>query len=106
MPSVTYIQEDGTTNTVDVPAGISLMEGSIRNNLPGIIAECGGNCSCGTCHVYVEGEWLDRLEEPDISETELVEFMENRRENSRLSCQVLMADDLDGIVLQVAANEL
>ena len=105
MPSVTYIEHDGTAHTVEVPVGITLMDGSVRNNLPGILAECGGSCSCGTCHVYVEESWLERLEEPDPSETELVEFIDNRRDTSRLSCQILMADELDGIVVHVPQYE-
>ena len=105
MPSVTYVEHDGTAHTVDVAVGITLMDGSVRNNLPGILAECGGSCSCGTCHVYVDESWIARLEEPDPSETELLEFIDNHRENSRLSCQILMSDELDGIVLHVPEYE-
>jgi 2Fe-2S ferredoxin len=105
MGSVTYIEHDGMSHTVEVPVGITLMDGSVRNNLPGILAECGGSCSCGTCHVYIQEPWQERLEEPDPSETELLEFMDNHQENSRLSCQILMSDDLDGIVVRVPEYE-
>jgi 2Fe-2S ferredoxin len=105
MGAVTYIEHDGTSHTVEVPDGITLMDGSVRNNLPGILAECGGSCSCGTCHVYVEGRWFERLEEPDPAEIELLEFMGNHQENSRLSCQILMSRELDGIVVRVPEYE-
>ena len=77
------------------------MRASLRNNLPGIIAECGGMCSCGTCHVYVAEEWLPRLEEMEPEEEDLLEYLESRQENSRLSCQIEMTDELDGIVVAV-----
>jgi 2Fe-2S ferredoxin len=78
------------------------MDGSIRNNLPGIIAECGGMCSCGTCHVYVDPRWEGLLPEPEYEEAELLEFLEGREDNSRLSCQLVMTDELDGLVVRVA----
>ncbi len=105
MGTVTYIVSDGTAHTVEVPNGTTLMDGSVRHNLPGILAECGGSCSCGTCHVYVQDPWPVRLDEPDPTEAELVEFIEDRRDNSRLSCQILMADELDGIVVRVPEYE-
>jgi 3-phenylpropionate/trans-cinnamate dioxygenase ferredoxin reductase subunit len=98
---VTYIQADGSQRAVDVQVGLSMMEGSVRNNLPGILAECGGTCSCGTCHVHVAGEWLERLPEPYPEEEELLEFMEGRQPNSRLSCQIQLTEELDGIVVHV-----
>jgi 3-phenylpropionate/trans-cinnamate dioxygenase ferredoxin reductase subunit len=101
-PRVTFIQPDGEIASVDVPVGLTLMDGSVRNNLPGIIAECGGMCSCGTCHVYVDEEWRARLVEPELEEEDLLEFIEGRQPGSRLSCQIVMSDELDGLVVRVA----
>jgi 2Fe-2S ferredoxin len=82
------------------------MEASVRNNLPGIVAECGGSCSCGTCHVYVDEPWRARLAEPEFEEEELLEFLKGRQPNSRLSCQIVMSDELDGVVVRVPAIEV
>jgi 3-phenylpropionate/trans-cinnamate dioxygenase ferredoxin reductase subunit len=103
-PRVTFIQPDGEVATVDVAEGLTLMDASVRNNLRGIIAECGGMCSCGTCHVYVEEPWEQRLPEADDEEQDLLEFIEDRRSNSRLSCQIVMDDELDGLVVRVAES--
>jgi len=100
-PRVTYVQHDGQVDSVDVPVGLTLMDGSVRNNLPGIIAECGGMCSCGTCHVYVDDPWQDQLDEPEYEEEDLLEFIEGRQPNSRLSCQIVMSDQLDGLTVRV-----
>ena len=101
-PLVSFIQPDGELASVNIPVGRSLMEGSVRNNLPGIIAECGGMCSCGTCHVDVEPEWEGLLPEPEYEEADLLEFLEGAEPNSRLSCQLVMTDELDGMVVRVA----
>lgn len=101
-PLATFITADGGMHSVEIPVGTTLMEGSISNNLPGIIAECGGMCSCGTCHVYVEPPWEAGLPEPEYEEEDLLEFIEARQDNSRLSCQLVMTDELDGIVVRVA----
>ncbi|MCQ4079191.1 2Fe-2S iron-sulfur cluster-binding protein [Streptomyces sp. RB6PN25] len=91
MPKVTYELPDGTVHDVDVPCGQSVMDGSVRNNLPGIVAECGGSCSCATCHVFLEaGESF--FDEPTDEERELLEFAEGVRPNSRLSCQLIISD--------------
>ncbi len=104
-PRITYIQHDGEVSSVDVPVGLTLMDGSVRNNLPGIIAECGGMCSCGTCHVYIDAPWLERLDEPEFEEQDLLEFIEGRQPNSRLSCQIVLTDGLDGLVVRVPEFE-
>jgi 3-phenylpropionate/trans-cinnamate dioxygenase ferredoxin reductase subunit len=100
-PRAVYVGHDGEVHAVEVPPGESLMRASLRNNLPGIIAECGGMCSCGTCHVYVADEWLARLEDMEPEEEDLLEYLESRQANSRLSCQIDMTDELDGIVVTV-----
>lgn len=101
-PRVTFVQPDGAIARVDAAEGATLMDAAVRNNLPGIIAECGGMCSCGTCHVYVEEPWLDRLPEAEEEEEELLDFIEGRRSNSRLSCQIVVGDDLDGLVVRLS----
>ncbi len=105
QPRVTFIQPDGEVNSVDVPAGLTLMDASVRNNLPGIIAECGGMCSCGTCHVYVQEPWSEQLPEPEFEEADLLEFIEGRQPNSRLSCQLVLGDELDGLVVKLPVFE-
>lgn len=104
MPRVTYIMSDGSSRTCDLPVGQSVMEGATRNEIPGILGECGGACMCATCHVYVEegGGGLPPIvdgedEMLDISAAE-------RRPNSRLACQIRMVDALDGLVVRVADN--
>jgi 2Fe-2S ferredoxin len=103
-PRASYIKTDGKIFSVDIPAGMTVMEGAVRNNLPGIVAECGGTCSCGTCHVYVDERWVHLLAEPEFEEEELLEFIEGGQTNSRLSCQIVMSDDLDGLVVRIPAG--
>lgn len=98
--SITYISDAGATTRVDVPAGDSVMEGAIKNGVDGIVAECGGACMCATCHVFVDPSWLDKL--PPIEEDEnamLDSTASPRRSNSRLSCQLRVSKDLDGLVV-------
>ena len=99
MASITYIEHDGTEHVVDVKPGLSVMEGAILNNVPGIDADCGGACACATCHVYVDEAWLDKL--PPIAEKEknMLKFVMNQQPNSRLSCQITVTAELDGLVV-------
>ncbi|MEQ8231064.1 MAG: 2Fe-2S iron-sulfur cluster-binding protein [Gammaproteobacteria bacterium] len=102
MPKVIYRQPDGSENAVEVPAGWSLMEAAIQNDVDGIVAECGGGCACATCHVYVDDAFLERL--PPISDMEgdmLECTAAERRPGSRLSCQIKMSDTLDGLVVTI-----
>lgn len=96
MAEVTYVLSDGTEHRVDVPAGQSVMDGSVRNNVPGIVAECGGSCSCATCHVFLDEAWVDRFDEATDEERELLEFAEGARPTSRLSCQLIVDDSRAG----------
>lgn len=104
MPSITYVLPDGSAAEVDVPCGQSVMDGSVRNNLPGIVAECGGSCSCATCHVYLEHASNDAFEEAMSEELDLLEFLEEVQDNSRLSCQLVVTDDAAGARVRVAAG--
>ncbi|MBK0870781.1 MULTISPECIES: 2Fe-2S iron-sulfur cluster-binding protein [unclassified Saccharopolyspora] len=105
MPKVVYVLPDGSTNEVDVPVGQSVMDGSVRNNLPGIVAECGGSCSCATCHVHLDEQWWDFFDEPSDEENELLEFAEGAQSNSRLSCQLIVSDACDGVQVTALDND-
>ena len=107
MPKVTYIEHDGTEHPVEVPVGLSLMRGAIDNNVPGIDADCGGECACATCHVYVQEPWLAKvgLPEPGSQEASMLSFAAVTEPNSRLSCQIPMRPDLDGIILRMPEGQ-
>jgi 2Fe-2S ferredoxin len=101
MPQITYVTPDGSEFTVDVAVGLTVMDGSVRNNLPGIIAECGGGCSCATCHVHVDAEFYGYFDEPSDDERELLEFSDMFCPRSRLSCQLIVTEKCDGMRLTV-----
>lgn len=104
MPEVTYQLADGRELTIDVPCGQSVMDGSLRNNLPGIVAECGGSCSCATCHVYVDEAWQDCFDEITDEERDLLEFADGAQSNSRLACQLIMNEQTHGARVVVPAS--
>lgn len=107
MAKITYISHDGEERQVDVKDGWSVMEGAIHNDVEGIEAECGGCCSCATCHVYVEEDWLDKLPEPDDIEQEMLESTaDERKPNSRLSCQIKVSPALDGLVVHTPEHQI
>jgi 2Fe-2S ferredoxin len=105
MPKVTYITTDGERHEVTLENGYSVMEGAINNNIDGIVAECGGACACATCHSYIDDAWLDRLPAMDDMEDSMLDAAYDRRQNSRLTCQIEMNDVLDGLIVHVADNE-
>ena len=106
MPAIHYLLQDGSTRTIDAPLGRSVMEVAILNNVRGIDAECGGCCSCATCHVYVDEAFMDRLPAPDEMEQELLDGVASeRRSGSRLSCQIVIDAALDGLTVQVRARQ-
>ena len=105
MASITYIEHDGTEHVVDVKPGLSVMEGAIRNNVPGIDADCGGACACATCHVYVDEAFRALVGEPEPMEEDMLDFAADPRPTSRLSCQIKMRDDLDGLVVHVPVRQ-
>ncbi len=105
MPKVTYITPQGVRHDVDLENGYTVMEGAINNNIEGIVAECGGACACATCHSYIDEAWLPRLPEMDDMEDSMLDAAFDRRSNSRLTCQIEMNDDLDGLMVYVAENE-
>ena len=97
MPKITYIDHDGTERTVEAKNGESVMEAAIKNSIPGIDADCGGACACATCNVYVEQSFMDKVGEQQEMEKSMLDFAENVQENSRLSCQITVSDELDGL---------
>lgn len=101
MPKVTYIQFDGTVSTVDVPCGMSVMEGAVSNNVAGIEAECGGACSCATCHVYVDPAWATTTGTPQPHEQDMLLAALDVEETSRLSCQIKVCEELDGLIVRL-----
>lgn len=105
MVKINFIDHKGTTQTVDVEAGSTVMEAAIRNTVPGILAECGGACACATCHVYVDQAWLDKTGDKSAMEESMLDFAENVEPNSRLSCQIKVSDALDGLVVRLPESQ-
>ena len=97
MPKITYVDSSGTDRTVEGKNGMTVMETAIKHNVPGIDADCGGACACATCHVYVDPAFGDKVGKPSAMEQSMLDFAENVRETSRLSCQIKIRDDLDGL---------
>ncbi|MEW5686560.1 MAG: 2Fe-2S iron-sulfur cluster-binding protein [Pseudomonadota bacterium] len=97
MAKITYVEHDGTEHVVDVKTGLSVMEGAVKNNIPGIDADCGGACACATCHVYVDEAWLPKTGTKSAMEESMLDFAEGVTDASRLSCQIKVSDDLDGL---------
>jgi 2Fe-2S ferredoxin len=105
MAKITYIEHDGTEHTIDVKPGLSVMEGAVKNNIPGIDADCGGACACATCHVYVDEAWRDKTGAASAMEESMLDFAENVENNSRLSCQIKVTDALDDLVVTMPASQ-
>ena len=105
MPKITFIQPDGTEQTVEIAIGWSVMEGAVRSLVPGIDADCGGACACATCQVYVAPGWEDKLPPKSDMEETMLDFAPDVRPNSRLSCQLRMSAALDGIVLNLPKSQ-
>ncbi|MEE8542625.1 MAG: 2Fe-2S iron-sulfur cluster-binding protein [Gammaproteobacteria bacterium] len=101
MPTVVYVQPDGTREQIEVPVSYSVMEGATMNGVDGIEAECGGACSCATCHVYVDPAWTARLPAMEDLEDAMLDSANERRENSRLSCQIPVTEELEGLTVTV-----
>ena len=97
MAKITYTDHQGNSKTVDVENGLSVMEGAIQNDVPGIDADCGGSMACATCHVYVEEKWLDKLSKAEDGEIDMIDMAFEPQKNSRLSCQLIVTNELDGL---------
>jgi len=105
MITINYVEHDGMTHTVQVEPGQSLMKGAVLNNVPGIVAECGGACACATCHVYVPPEWQSCLPPAQELETDMLECANEVRDNSRLACQVALSPEMDGMVVHLPVSQ-
>jgi 2Fe-2S ferredoxin len=105
MAKLTYVAFDGTRFEVEAANGSTVMENAIRNDVPGIEAECGGACACATCHVYVDEAWTDLVGEPQPMEEDMLDFAYDVRPNSRLSCQIKVRDELDGLVVAIPERQ-
>ena len=105
MAKIKYIEFDGREHEIEVKNGLSVMEGAVRRNVPGIDADCGGACACATCHVYVDEDFLDVTGRPSAMEESMLDFAENVQPNSRLSCQIRVSDDLDGLIVRLPENQ-
>jgi 2Fe-2S ferredoxin len=105
MPKITYIEHNGTEHVIEVRSGNSVMEGAVKNNIPGIDADCGGACACATCHVYVDEAWRDKAGTASVMEESMLDFANELQPNSRLSCQIIVNDDLDGLIVRMPADQ-
>ena len=105
MPKITYITHDGKKNTVEVPTGLSVMEGALQNNIKGIDADCGGSMACATCHVYVDEKWKDKVPKQEEAETDMIDMAFEPKINSRLSCQIIVSEELDGLKIQTPRKQ-
>ena len=105
MPKITFIQPDGTEQTVEIAVGWSVMEGAVRSLVPGIDADCGGACACATCHVFVDQAWLAKLPKKEDMEVTMLDFAPDVEANSRLSCQIKVTPELDGLVVRMPKSQ-
>ena len=105
MPKIKYIEHNGKSHTIDVPNGLSVMEGAIQNNVPGIDADCGGSMACATCHVYVKEEWFDKLPKKEDGEEDMIDMAHEPNKLSRLSCQLTVSDELEGLVVNLPEKQ-
>ena len=105
MPSIRFLEHDGTIRVVDVPGGQSVMQAAVSNGVRGIEGQCGGSCACATCHVYVDELWVPIVGPALGTENDLLEFVSERRENSRLACQVSISEKLDGLTVRIPESQ-
>ena len=105
MAKITYIEHTSKKHIVEVPNNMSVMEGAVQNNIPGIDADCGGSMACATCHVYIDKKWFDKLERKDEGEEDMLDMAYQPNKFSRLSCQLLVSDELDGLILRVPSKQ-
>ena len=99
MPKVTYIDYQDNSKTIEVENGLTVMEGAIQNDISGIDADCGGSMACATCHVYVEEKWFDKIPKAEEAEVDMIDMAIEPKKNSRLSCQLIVSDELDGLTV-------
>ena len=105
MAKITYIEHDGKTHTIEVASGLSVMEGAVQNNIPGIDADCGGSMACATCHVYVKDDWFNKVPPKQDGEEDMLDQAFEPKKNSRLSCQMIISDELDGLIVDLPERQ-
>ena len=105
MPKITYITSDDKHHTIDVDNGLTVMEGAVQNDIPGIDADCGGGMACATCHVYVKEDWLNKLPKKEDGEEDMLDMAFEPKQNSRLSCQLIVSDELDGLEVSIPTKQ-
>ena len=99
MPKITYFDQKGNSKTIEVENGLTVMEGAVQNNVQGIDADCGGGMACATCHVYVEDSWFSKLLKAEDAEQDMIDMAYKPNKNSRLSCQIIVSDEIDGLTV-------
>ena len=105
MPKITYITHDNQSHTIEVQNGLTVMEGAVQNDIPGIDADCGGGMACATCHVYVKEDWFNKLQKKEEGEEDMLDMAFEPKKNSRLSCQLVVSDELDGLVVHIPSRQ-
>ena len=105
MPKITYIEHNGKVHEIEVPNELSVMEGAVQNNIPGIDADCGGAGACATCHVYVDEKWFGKLKKKDDAEQDMLDMAFEPNKFSRLGCQITVSDELDGMVVKMPSKQ-
>ena len=105
MPKITYIEHSGKSHTIQVQNGLTVMEGAVQNNIPGIDADCGGSMACATCHVYVKEAWFDKLPKKEDGEEDMIDMAYEPNKFSRLSCQLIVLDELEGLVVKLPEKQ-
>ena len=105
MAKITYIEHNGKSHEIEVANGLTVMEGAVQNNIPGIDADCGGSCACATCHVYVNEKWFGKLVKKESAEEDMLDMAYEPKKFSRLSCQITVEDSLDGLVVKMPSKQ-
>ena len=105
MAKITYIEHSGNSRTIEIVNGLSVMEGAVQNDIPGIDADCGGGMACATCHVYVKDDWFDKLSTKADGEEDMLDMAFEPKKNSRLSCQLTVSDELDGLIVNIPSKQ-
>ena len=105
MAKINYIENSGKSHSIEVANGLSIMEGAVQNDIPGIDADCGGGMACATCHVYVKEEWFDKIPKKEDGEEDMLDMAFEPKKNSRLSCQIIVSDELDGLIVSLPSKQ-
>ena len=105
MAKITYIENNRNSQTIEIANGLSVMEGAVQNDIPGIDADCGGGMACATCHIYVNEEWFDKIPKKEDGEEDMLDMAFEPKKNSRLSCQIIVSDELDGLIVSTPSKQ-